>query len=249
MRAYQRANKGARSFTPGWQSMMMEYDDKGIPTGNFIRELNYGLYQKDLKEFLEDLNKRFVDTYGFTYVVDDTGAVTNSLTGEFAEDEEWGTNGEMPRYIEYLREIEYFKADRVHRRYQPRYYLERLSKPYDGTIDPMDPKFTGTKFDHGLSPKTLARYTYYQSNINYYLNKCQDPDTGLIYPERLSYDDQLSLDRWRERMDKFTSIFNDDGSYKIGEDLKMAYEVRAWQKWIGEHTNSDVFQDDFNVEL
>jgi hypothetical protein len=110
----------------------------------------------------------------------------------------------------------------------------------------LDPKFVNTKTDHGLSPKTLSRYTYYQSNINYYLNKCQDQDTGLIYPERLSHDDQLSLDRWRERMDKFTSIFNDDGSYKTGEDLKMAYEVRAWQKWVGEHTDSDVFQDEFN---
>lgn len=249
MKAYQKANKGARSFTPGWQSMMMEFDDKGIPTGNFVRELNYGLYQKDLKEFLERLNQDFINRYGFTYVVDDTGAVTNSLTGEFAEDEEWGPNGEMPRYIEYLQAIETFKAQRVHRRYQPQYYYERLSRPYDGTIDPLDPRFVHTRMNHGLSPKTLSRYTYYQSNINYYLNKCQDTNTGLIYPERLSYDDQLSLDRWRERMDKFTSIFNDDGSYKIGEDLKMAYEVRAWQKWVGEHTDSDVFQDEFNAQL
>jgi hypothetical protein len=228
MKAYQKANTGMRSITPGWQSMMMEYDDKGIPTGNFIRNLNYGLYQKDLKEFLNDLNDRFIKTYGFTYVVDDTGAVVNSLTGEFADDEEWGPNGEMPKYVEYLKEIEYFKSDRVFRRYVPKYYLERLSIPYNGTIDPLSPEFTGTRFNHGLSPKTLSRYTYYQSNINYYLNKCQDSKTGLIYPEKLSYDDQLSLDRWKDKMDKFISIFNEDGSYKTGEDLKMAYEVRAW---------------------
>ena len=249
MKAYQKANTGTRSFTPGWQSMMMEFDDKGIPTGNFVRNLNYGLYQKDFKEFLEKLNEDFIRRYGYTYVVDDTGAVTNSLTGEFAEDEEWGSNGETPKYIEYLLEIERFKGDRVFRRYQPQYYIERLSRPYDGTIDPMSIDFKGTRFHHGLSPKTLARYTYYQSNINYYLNKCQDSQTGLVYPERLSSDDQLSLDRWKDRLDKFTSIFNDDGSYKIGEDLKMAYEVRAWQKWIGEHNDSDVLQDDFNAEL
>ena len=248
MRAYQKANSGARSFTPGWQSMMMEFDDKGIPTGNFVRDINYGLYQKDYKEFLEQLNQDFINKYGFTYVIDDTGAITNSLTGEFAEDEEWGPNGEMPKYIEYLQAIERFKADRIHRRYKPQYYIERLSRPYDGTIDPMSAEFKDTKFHHGLSPKTLSRYTYYQSNINYYLNKCQDPNTGLVYPERLSSDDQLSLDKWKDRLDKFTSIFNEDGSYKIGEDLKMAYEVRAWQKWLGQHNNSEVMQDDFNRE-
>lgn len=249
MRAYQKANRGLRSVTPGWQSMMMEYDDKGIPTGNFVRAINYGQYQKDLKEFLTRLNQDFINQYGFTYVVDDTGAVTNSLTGEFAEDEEWGPNGEMPKYIEYLRIIENWKGHRVHRRYKPNYYMERISLPYDGTIDPLSPEFKDTRFNHGLSPKTLSRYTYYQSNINYYLNKCQDEKTGLVYPERLSYDDQLSLDKWKERMDRFTSLFNLDGSYKSGEDLKMAYEVRAWQKFTGEYINSDIDQDSFNQEL
>lgn len=50
-------------------------------------------------------------------------------------------------------------------------------------------------------------------------------------------------------MDKFTSIFNDDGSYKSGEDLKMAFEVRAWRKWIGSHTDSRHLQAQFNTEL
>ena len=256
MKAYQKANKGDRSFTPGWQSMMMEFDDENKPTGNFIRDINYGQYQKDLQKFIENLNKDFLNRYDFTYVTDDSGIIINSLTGEYAEDEEWGPNGEKPKYIEYLESIEKFKGQkdsngniRIHRRYTPKYYLERISRPYDGTIDPESPEFTDTRFNHGLSPKTLSRYTYYQSNINYYLNKCQDPTTGLVYPERLSYDDQLSLDKWKTRMDEFTSIFNTDGSYKDGEDLKMAYEVRAWQKWIGQYSDSAVLQDKFNEEL
>ena len=249
IKAYQKANSGARSFTPGWQSMMMEFDDEGKPTGNFIRDINYGLYQKDLKQFRETLNSDFLDDYGFTYVTDDTGAIVNSLTGEYAEDEEWGPNGEMPEYIEYQRAIEIFKHDRVFRRFTPDYYLERLTRPYDGTIDPMDPQFKGTKLNHGLSPRTLKRYNYYQSNINYYLNKCQDQNTGLVYPERLSSDDRMSLSIWYQRFDEFKDIFNKDGSYKSGEDLKMAYEVRAWQKWIGERSDSIRFQDTFNDEM
>jgi hypothetical protein len=249
MRAYQKANKGLNSITPGWQSVMMEFDDEGKPTGNFLRDINYGQYQKDLKNFRETLNSDFLDDYGFTYVTDDTGAIVNSLTGEYAEDEEWGPNGEMPKYVEYLRAIEIFKGPRVFRRFTENYYLERLTRPYDGTIDPMSPEFKDTRFNHGLSPTTLKRYSYYQTNINYYLNKCQDSDTGLIYPERLSSDDRLALENWNAAFDKFKDIFNEDGSYKSGEDLKMAYEVRAWQKWIGERSNSTRFQDSFNAEL
>lgn len=248
MRAYQAANKGIRSVTPGWQSMMMEYDLDGKPTGSFIRAINYGQYNKDLINFIKTLNETFVNDYGFTYVTDDTGATVNSLTGEYAEDEEWGPNGEMPKYVEYLRAIEKFKAPRVHRRFIGQYYLERLTRPYDGTIDPLSPEFKDSRFNHGLSPKTLKRYNYYQTNINYYYNKCQDPKTGLIYPERLNSDDRLALRNWEKAFDRFKDIFNTDGSYKSGEDLKMAYEVRAWQKWIGEQTNSTRFQDVFNAE-
>jgi hypothetical protein len=254
MKAYQKANKGSRSWTPGWQSMFMEFDDENKPTGNFIRDINYGLYQKDLKEFIEKLNQDFLNRYGFTYVTDDTGAVVNSLTNEFAEDEEWGPNGEMPKYVEYQLMIEHFKSPlngpaRVNRRFTGEYYRERLSRPYDGTIDPYSPEFKDTRFNHGLSPKTLTRYNYYQSNINYYLNKCQDPNNGLVYPEKLSKDDKTQLDRWTAKMDKFTNIFNDDGSYKSGEDLKMAFEVRAWRKWIGQHTDSIHLQRQFEHEL
>jgi hypothetical protein len=155
----------------------------------------------------------------------------------------------MPRYVEYQLAIEQFKAPRIHRRFTPKYYTERLSRPYDGTIDPMSSEFKDTKFNHGLSPKTLSRYNYYQSNINYYLDKCQDKNTGIVYPERLSPDDKFSLDQWKSRLEDFTSIFNKDGSYKHGEDLKMAYEVRAWQKWIGQNTNSKHLQDQLNIEL
>ena len=249
MKAYQKANKGLKSFTPGWQSMMMEFDKDGKPTGNFVRDLNYGQYQKDLKGFIDTLNSDFIKKYKYTYITDETGAVVNSLTGEFAEDEEWGPNGEMPKYVEYQLAIEQFKAPRIHRRFTPKYYTERLSRPYDGTIDPMSSEFKDTKFNHGLSPKTLSRYNYYQSNINYYLDKCQDEKTGVVYPERLSPDDKFSLDQWKSRLEDFTSIFNKDGSYKHGEDLKMAYEVRAWQKWIGQNTNSKHLQDQLNIEL
>lgn len=119
-----------------------------------------------MKEFIERLNQDFLNRYGFTYVTDDTGAVVNSLTNEFAEDEEWGPNGEMPKYVEYQLMIEQFKSPasgpaRVNRRFVGEYYKERLSRPYDGTIDPYSPEFKDTRFNHGLSPKTLTRYNYY----------------------------------------------------------------------------------------
>jgi len=29
----------------------------------------------------------------------------------------------------------------------------------------------------------------------------------------------------------------------------MAYEVRAWQKFLGQHTNAKIYQEKFNAEL
>jgi len=66
-RAYRRADKLFKKFGPNWQTVLMEFDDEGIPTGNFVRPVNYGQYEKDLTEFVKRLNEEFKDTYGWSY--------------------------------------------------------------------------------------------------------------------------------------------------------------------------------------
>jgi len=83
---FRRADKGR--FKSSWQTIMMEFDEDGIPTGNFVRPINYGQYDKDVTKFIEDLNARWERDYGYFYK-EDNGELINSKTGEYASDEEW----------------------------------------------------------------------------------------------------------------------------------------------------------------
>jgi hypothetical protein len=169
----------------------MEFDKDGIPTGNFVRDINYGQYQKDVDEFITNLNKEFQDKYGHSYYIDEDGTYINSLTGGFADDEVW--NGNIPPHIiEYKLAIEEFKCSRANRRYTFEYYKERMSEPYTGP-DPLLTKTTG-EFKHGLSPRTLSRYERIQSNINYYMSLCYNKEDGKSHPENLSSEDWVKLE-------------------------------------------------------
>jgi hypothetical protein len=230
-KAFQRANKGLKRFGPNWQTVLMEFDNDGIPTGNFVRDINYGQYEKELEAFIKDLNDRFTQDYGHTYIDDGNGSIVNSQTGELAEEEEW-INGVEPLYITYLKEIETWKCEHANRRYTINYYMERMSQPYKGSLDPNNVDIN--KFGHGLSPKTLAKYNYIQSNINYYLDLCTDSKTGFSYPEKLSIQDKKKLDDWYKELDDLSNPYNEDGTPKQDEDRQTAFEIRAWQKWLGE---------------
>lgn len=245
VRAFRKIDKKFKSLG-NWQTRLMEFDRNGIPTGNFVRPINYGQYQIDLTEFIKDLNNKFDEKYGFHYEDDGSGLTINSLTGELASEEEWGENGEEPTYITYLKEIEKWKCNHSERRYTYKYYEERLSRPYKGSIDPRD---TNTNvFGHGLSPKTLARYNYIQSNINYYLDMCTDPETGFSYPERLFPEDKKKLDDWKYELDKLSNPYNEDETNKVDEDRQMAFEILAWQKFIGDALESNVDFESFEKE-
>ena len=244
-KAFRKADKLYKSIGPNWQTILMEFDENGIPTGNFVRDINYGQYEKDLENFIKDLNEEFERDYGHTYVDDGNGVMINSLTNELAEDEDW-SNGE-PIYVKYLKRIEQFKCERADRRYTIDYYMERLSQPYKGSLDPNDVDIN--KFGHGLSPKALSRYNHIQSNINYYLDKCTDANTGLSYPERLNDQDKASLDAWRASLDDLSNPFNDDMTPKSDDERQIAFEIRAWQKWIGEKMTTEVDLDAYTDEL
>ena len=125
--------------------------------------------------------------------------------------------------------------------------MERLSQPYKGSLDPNDVDIN--KFGHGLSPKALSRYNHIQSNINYYLDKCTDANTGLSYPERLNDQDKASLDAWRASLDDLSNPFNDDMTPKSDDERQIAFEIRAWQKWIGEKMTTKVDLDTYTDEL
>ena len=249
LNAYEKANKISKQLTRNWQKQFMEFDRNGVPTGYFIRPINYGQYLLDIDAEVERINQDFQNRYGFHYITDDvTGKLINSVTKQFADDEEW-EDGKMPHIVEYQLALYDFKCTHANLRYTYDYYKERLSQPYKGSLDPDNLEAKQLSECHGLSPKTLAKYNLIQSNINYYLNKCKDKETGFSYPERLTDpEDQRKLDMWKHQLEQLSNAYNEDGTIKTDEDRQIAFELKAWQKWIGSQINSDIDYDSYMSE-
>ena len=249
-RNYNKASRLTKLLGISWQKNMMEFDREGIPTGFFVRPINYGQYQLDLDEFVKKLNDKFDNMPGVMhhYIIDEaTGQYMNSVTGQLAEDEEFGPNGEMPDIYKYLTEIEKWKCSHANRRYTIDYYLERMSAPIqqvtgDPIIDQMNSK------NHGLSPKTLIRYNRIQSNINYYLDKCTD-ENGFTRIEKLSDEDLAKLKIQQNNLALLQNVYDENGAYKTGEDLQMAMEIRSWQAYVNQSVTTDVDYAQFDKEL
>lgn len=249
-RAYKKANTFAKKFGPKWQQKMMEFGKDGLPTGYFVRPINYGQYQLDLNNFIETLNDAFDNMPGIMhhYIFDDvTGSYINSVTGISAEEEEWGPNGEMPDYYRYMLEIEKWKCEHANRRYTFEYYKERMSRPILANpasfIDGEN-----VKGGHGLSPKTLIRYNRVQSKINYYLDKCTD-EYGFVRVEELNQKDLQKYDLAKKELENLSNPFNEDGSLKSLEALQMAMEIKSWQNFINKDVDTITAFNEYEAEL
>lgn len=248
-KAYRKADfTPKRWFKSNWQKALMEIDKDGIPTGNFVRDINYGQYEKDLADFVETLISDWEDDFGYHYIRDEYGYIVRSDTGERVEEQEW-VGDKMPNWYLYQLEIERWKADHANKMYTFDYYKERMSKPYRGFEDPALISSTSKLDGHGLSPKTLAAYTRIQSNINLYLNACSDEETGMAHPEELDPQDKLKLDEWYDALDNLSNPYNADGTIKDEENRIIAFELRAWQRWIGERTETRIDQQKFDEEV
>lgn len=248
-KAYKKADRTTKHwFKSNWQKALMEVDKDGIPTGNFVRDINYGQYDKDLADFVNTLISDWEDDFGFHYIRDEYGYIVRSDTGERVEEQEW-IGDKMPNWYLYQLEIERWKADHANKMYTFDYYKERMSKPYRGFEDPALISSTSKLDGHGLSPKTLAAYTRIQSNINLYLNACSDEETGMAHPEELDPQDKLKLDEWYDALDNLSNPYNADGTIKDEENRIIAFELRAWQRWIGERTETRIDQQKFDEEV
>lgn len=164
---------------------MMEYDDNGNPTGYWVRRRNYGQFSRDYDEFLTELAKSFKDRYGHFYASDETGAIVNSETGEYADDEEWtiDQNGYFvsPIYYRWKREENDWLSQHCVRRYTYEYYDEMMSEPF----------VPGACNGHGLSPKTQKIYAKIRQEINYFLERCTHEDDGIAHVEELTDEQRI----------------------------------------------------------
>ena len=227
LKSFQRVNTLGSWTNPGWQKIFWEVNRDGIPTGKWVRDINYGQYEQDLNAFIVKLNEDFDNSYGFHYVYDDLGMVKNSVTDQYAEDEEW-IGGTEPVYVKYLLAQYKWKCDHANLRYTFDYYKERLSRPYDEVDYPEG---------HGLSLKTLQKYQSLQDAINYYLGLCTKED-GVPHPELpkelggLTDAERFELDKAKADLQDLSSPFEADGTPKVDEDYQTAMEIQTWQKYV-----------------
>ena len=227
-----------------WQKNLIEFDKDGYPTGYFKSKYNYGQCEQDMKKEIAQFIKDFELSHQHSYYVheSDWSIDYNTVTNEpfYSEEYYFGSNFsyQIPDWVEFQIGIEKIRAKYIVRRYSPKYYLERLSKPYrDGDPNP----------GHGLSPRTMYLYDQAQSQINYYLDKCYDETDGFSHPERLQESDQISLDYYQDQLDQLSDQFDQDGNLKSPEQVQMAQEIQAWQAYIQQHIgiqiNRDAFED------
>ena len=222
---------------PGWQKIFQEKNRDGVPTGYWVRPINYGQYEQDKNEFVQKLNDEFDNKYGFHYIDDDLGMVKNSVTGVYIEDdanEQWNGNTPPP-YIEYMLKLIKWKCDHANMRYTYEYYSERLSRPYDPVHYPQG---------HGLSLKALNAYNAVQSRINYYLDLCRDKD-GVSRPELpkdmggLTDAERQELDKAKQDLEELSSPFEENGTVKVDDDYQIAMEIQTWQNFINNEVDND----------
>ena len=224
---FQKVNSLSSWVKPGWQKIFQEVNREGVPTGKWVRDINYGQYEQDLNEFTKDLNDRYDNLYGHHYIYDELGMVRNSVTGVYVEDEEW-VGGVEPIYVSYLLELQHWKCEHANLRYTFDYYRERLSRPYDEVDYPEG---------HGLSLKTLQQYESIQNTINYYLGLCTD-ENGIPHPELpkdrggLTNAERAELDKAKDELKKISSPFEEDGTPKVDEEYQTAMEIQTWQKFV-----------------
>lgn len=246
-KAFDKANSVKKLLSVGnWQTMLMEKDANGNFTGNFVSDINQGEYLRRQTEFTKKLNKEMEEKFGYTYVYDtQTGKMYRSDgSGKSMEDEvpESDSNGnptgDYVGYIYYMLQQEKWKCENANRRYTFKYYSERLSAPYSE----QNPN------GHGLSPKTLSTYNRIQSNINYYLNKKIDPETGLSHPEELDGYDLQQLDMWRNQLKIAQSFYNADGELKQDEEMQAAIEINMWQNYVNQNIQTLIDREAFEAE-
>ena len=227
-------------FSPNWQKKMIEYivDKNGskFPSGNFIRERNYGQALYDFQKEVENLHDYFDKTYGFHYIWDDdlNTYVRSSDRGNAYDEDDYATS----IFVKYLTKLEVIKGKIYNRPYTTRYYIERLSEPYNY-------KDEHTKDCHGLRPSTIQKMDYIQQNINFYLKKTVDPETGYSHPELLSNNERRSLKQWQDKLDDLSQPYDEIGDPKSEDEIRTAFEIQAWNNWLAKNLKSDYDEKSF----
>lgn len=220
---------GSQLSILNFQKQFMELDKKGVPTGYFIRPINYGQFYKDRDEVIAQLNEKYsnVDKYGAHAITfDDEGNV------QFHDDDELA---DKSIYNQYYDELDDWLDKHSNRRYTVDYYKQR--RRY-------------------LSRSTLIALNQINRNINLITKNIRDKD-GFINTNLLSPQEKKQLEVLRRQKNALSSHYeswvDSDGITNVrakeGDALRIADELSDWYAFIKNHVKFKINYDVYNKRL
>ena len=216
------------------QSIFQEMDEKGLPTGYFVRRLNYGKFYRDLDETRDSLinvaNDKLknalgdnapqivYDSYNNPILPPDDDPVVKTILYEYSD------------------ELDEWLCKNSERMFTPEYYRMRRRK---------------------LSPRTRRIMQDIQNRINAIQSKApvikvtsaNGVESDVQATCELSPDDQYNLVRLRMEYQQLGNHYYSDGTKKEGDDLETAKEISEFNEWKSKLINYKQNEERFNAAI
>lgn len=203
------------------QSIFQEMDEKGIPTGYFVRRLNYGKFYRDLDNkkttLIDDANTKLSQAFGqnapqITYDIynnpvlppDDDPIVKQILT-------------------DYADQLDEWLCQHAERMFIPDYYKKRRSMLSPHTRDVMQELQNRINAIKSKAPIVKVEANGVENNVQ---------ATWELQPE-----DQQNLVQLQMEYNQLSNYYYSDGTKKTGEELKIAQEISAFNEWKNKKIN------------
>lgn len=216
------------------QSIFQEMDEKGLPTGYFVRRLNYGKFYRNLNETRDNLvniaNDKLkaalgddapqitYDAYNNPVLPPDDDPVIKSILYEYAD------------------ELDEWLCKNAERMFTSEYYRMRRRK---------------------LSPNTRKVMQDIQNRIDAIMSKApilkitssNGTESDIQATWELSPEDQYNLVRLRMEYQQLGNHYYSDGTKKDGEDFKIANEISEFNEWKNGFVEYKQNEERFNAAI
>lgn len=196
------------------QKLLMEMDERGLPTGNLISRINRGKYYRDKENFIAELlfgkdgnggieqEIRMFSVNGTLPYKDFEVQLDKYMSPIFPEDPSLDSICKK-----YYKEMEKWRCEHEDRQYTEKYYMERVD---------------------ALSVKTLRALDSIQQRVGEIYSVCTIK--GVVRTDLLSAMQKEDLKKLRAQRAQLYNFYNEDGSLKPdGSDGKqIAEELAKW---------------------
>ena len=205
------------------EKLLMQLDEKGLPTGYLIQKINTGKFYKDRDSFRDQLLFGETSNSNWKYNRKSIEKQIKELVnpdGTKLVDQNWeltiDSNGRLliPKtpqteqiYKNYLKEYEEWMSDRTERPYTKKYYLDRIDS---------------------LSMVTLEALYDINDKINAIQSTCVVEGK---YMYNLLTDQQIqNLISLEDERSDLSNFYDADNNLKAGDAYNIAYDLMVWNR-------------------